>query len=101
MPSDTANNTPTITWSNREIPIASPLRYTPYSGNDNLGRGSPDKKSGITNSRREPSWRGPARSDIECLLGWLDPRLTQRDFPIAIQFITHGLRTTVIFERCQ
>lgn len=98
MPSDSDNITPSSVQGKPEIPIASPFRYT--SVPKDISRQGNADKSCIANSRREASWRKPWRSDIECLLRWLDPRLTKEDFPIAIQFITHGIRTTVIFERC-
>ncbi len=93
MPSDTDNSRPTIAWNSREIPIAS----RPRSRNDNFRQGDPLNQR-IANSRGESSPPRPARLDIERLLLWLDPHLREEDFPIAIQFITHGLRTTVIFE---
>jgi hypothetical protein len=99
MQSDTDNTSPKIAHGNREIRVSSPLKLTPVRKEASIPAKAEGKGSGV-NSREgsEPSWRTPGRSDIKCLLRWLDPRLTQEDFPIALQFTTHGLRTTLIFE---
>ena len=98
MQSDTDNTCPKIAHGNREIRVLSPLKRTPVPKENSTPANAEGSGSGIVREGCESSRRAREGFDIERLLRWLDPRLTQEDFPIALQFTTHGLRTTVIFE---
>lgn len=102
MPSEIDNTA----QDNRGSASPSQLKLTSAPKDISTRRKIDYKGRGVENSFKRPQgwWEPedlPGHSDLERLLLLLHNFYVPAhlEFPITVQFITHGLRTTVIFER--